>query len=83
LELGPAGIRVNSIHPGPIRTPMIAGLDASSLAAAQPIARVGEPAEVTDLLLYLLADATYSTGHEFVVDGGAIIGQVIPTVSDQ
>lgn len=83
LELGPLGIRVNSIHPGPIRTPMIAGLDAESIAASQPIARVGEPAEVTAMLLYLLTDATYSTGHEFIVDGGAVIGQVVRTIVDQ
>lgn len=82
LELGPLGIRVNSIHPGPIRTPMIAGLDADSLAAAQPLARVGEPEEVTAMLLYLLADATYSTGHEFIIDGGAVIGQVVRTITD-
>ena len=77
LELGPHNIRVNLIHPGPIRTPMIAGLG-DGLAAAQPIARVGEPAEVTAMLLFLLADATYSTGHEFIIDGGAVIGQVVP-----
>jgi 3alpha(or 20beta)-hydroxysteroid dehydrogenase len=82
LELGPLGIRVNSIHPGPIRTPMIAGLDSSTIAAAQPIARVGEPEEVTAMLLYLLADATYSTGHEFIVDGGAVIGQVLRQITD-
>jgi 3alpha(or 20beta)-hydroxysteroid dehydrogenase len=82
LELGPLGIRVNSIHPGPIRTPMIAGLDASTLGASQPIARVGEPEEVTALLLYLLADATYSTGHEFIVDGGAVVGQVMRAITD-
>jgi 3alpha(or 20beta)-hydroxysteroid dehydrogenase len=83
LELGPHGIRVNSIHPGPIRTPMIAGLDADAIAASQPIARVGEPEEVTAMLLYLLADATYSTGHEFIIDGGAVIGQVVATLVDQ
>lgn len=83
LELGPHNIRVNSIHPGPIRTPMIAGLDADAIAASQPIARVGEPEEVTALLLYLLADATYSTGHEFVIDGGAVIGQVVRTLMEQ
>ncbi len=77
LELGAFGIRVNSIHPGPIRTPMIAGLP-DDMAAAQPIARVGEPAEVTAMLLFILQDATYSTGHEFIVDGGAVIGQVTP-----
>jgi 3alpha(or 20beta)-hydroxysteroid dehydrogenase len=83
LELGPLGIRVNSIHPGPIRTPMIAGLDVDSIAATQPIARVGEPEEVTAMLLYLLADATYSTGHEFIIDGGAVIGQVVKTIVEQ
>lgn len=80
LELGPAGIRVNLIHPGPIRTPMIAGMG-EDMAAAQPIARIGEPAEVTAMLLFLLADATYSTGHEFIVDGGAIIGQVLDALN--
>jgi 3alpha(or 20beta)-hydroxysteroid dehydrogenase len=77
LELGPLGIRVNSIHPGPIRTPMIAGLS-DDLTLAQPIARVGEPSEVTAMLMFILRDATYSTGHEFIVDGGAVIGQVLP-----
>jgi 3alpha(or 20beta)-hydroxysteroid dehydrogenase len=77
LELGPFGIRANLIHPGPIRTPMIDGLN--DIAAQQPIARVGEPAEVTAMLLFLLADATYSTGHEFIIDGGAVVGQILDT----
>lgn len=77
LELGSDGIRVNSIHPGPIRTPMIAGLP-DDMALAQPIPRVGEPAEVTAMLMYIVQEATYSTGHEFIVDGGAVIGQVTP-----
>ena len=76
LELAREGIRVNSIHPGPIRTPMIDGLDADNMAAAQPIDRVGEPVEVTEMLLFVIREATYSTGHEFIVDGGAIIGSV-------
>ena len=74
LELARDKIRVNSIHPGPIRTPMTAGLRPDT-ALAQPIPRIGEPEEVTAMLLFVLADATYSTGHEFVVDGGATIGQ--------
>jgi 3alpha(or 20beta)-hydroxysteroid dehydrogenase len=82
LELGPVGIRVNLIHPGPIRTPMIAGMG-DDLAAAQPIDRIGEPAEVTDMLLFLLADATYSTGHEFIIDGGAVIGQRLKAVMER
>jgi 3alpha(or 20beta)-hydroxysteroid dehydrogenase len=61
---------------------MIAGFDAESIAAKQPIARVGEPEEVTAMLLYLLADATYSTGHEFIIDGGAVIGQVLQALGE-
>ena len=77
LDLARDNIRVNSIHPGPIRTPMIGGLP-DNLAAAQPIPRVGEPEEVTAMMLFIARDATYSTGHEFIVDGGAVIGQVTP-----
>lgn len=73
LELGPWGIRVNSVHPGPIRTPMLAGVR-DDIAAGQPITRLGEPEEVTRLVMFLLRDATYSTGHEFAVDGGAVVG---------
>lgn len=78
LELGAYGIRVNSIHPGPIRTPMTAGLS-EGLTSLQPIPRIGEPEEVTAMLLFVVRDATYSTGHEFIVDGGAVVGQVLQT----
>jgi 3alpha(or 20beta)-hydroxysteroid dehydrogenase len=77
LELGPAGIRVMSIHPGPITTPMTAGMS-EDIAAAQPIPRFGKTNEVTKLLVFLAADATYSTGSEFVIDGGALLGPVVP-----
>ena len=77
VELGPANIRVNSIHPGPIRTPMTDGLDLASVAS-QPIARIGEPDEVTAMLMFILQEATYSTGHEFIIDGGTIVGQSVP-----
>lgn len=77
LELGPAGIRVLSIHPGLIETPMVAGIG-PSFYAAQPLARIGTPVEVTKLLIFLVADATYSTGSEFVIDGGALLGPVVP-----
>ena len=76
LELGPSKIRVNSIHPGPIRTPMTDGVDLDSVAG-QPIPRIGEPEEVTAMLLFILQEATYSTGHEFIIDGGTIIGQTV------
>lgn len=78
LELGAYGIRVNSIHPGPIRTPMTAGLS-EGLTSLQPIPRIGETEEVTAMLLFVLREATYSTGHEFIVDGGAVVGQVLQT----
>jgi 3alpha(or 20beta)-hydroxysteroid dehydrogenase len=76
IELGPWNIRVNSIHPGPIRTPMIDGLSLD-MVPTQPIARVGESEEVMAMLLFILRDATYSTGHEFVIDGGTIVGSVV------
>jgi len=77
LDLAPHGVRVVSVHPGPIHTPMTAGLP-DSLAAAQPIPRFGEPDEVARMVYFLVAEATYSTGTEFVVDGGAVTGQVLP-----
>jgi len=73
LELGPAGIRVNSIHPGLIETPMTTGIGADSLQIA--LGRAAKPAEVSKLVLFLASDeASYSTGAEFVVDGGLVAG---------
>ena len=76
MELGKDGIRVVSVHPGPIRTPMTDGMG-DEMTAAQPIPRYGEPEEVTKMVMFLAADATYSTGSEFVVDGGALLGPVL------
>jgi 3alpha(or 20beta)-hydroxysteroid dehydrogenase len=75
LELGGGGIRVCSIHPGPIRTPMTAGMS-ESLAAGQPIPRFGAPEEVASMIRFVITEATYSTGCEFIVDGGATAGQM-------
>jgi len=77
MELGRDGIRVVSIHPGPIRTPMTDGMG-DALVASQAIPRYGEPEEVTKLVLFLAADATFSTGSEFVIDGGALLGPLAP-----
>jgi 3alpha(or 20beta)-hydroxysteroid dehydrogenase len=70
-ELGSSRVRANSIHPGAIRTPMIAGFDVSVVAGA--LARIGEPEEVSNLVVYLASDeSSFSTGSEFVVDGGQL-----------
>ena len=76
LELAADGVRVCSIHPGPIATPMTAGMD-DSVVAGQPIARFGTSEEVAQLALFIAAGATYSTGSEFIVDGGATTGSMI------
>jgi 3alpha(or 20beta)-hydroxysteroid dehydrogenase len=76
LEFAPAGVRVCSVHPGPIHTPMTAGFD-DAVVLDQPIARFGEPAEVAAMALFVATSATYSTGSEFVVDGGAVVGSMI------
>lgn len=76
LDLAADNIRVLSLHPGPIRTPMTAAL-ADDIAGSQPIPRFGEAAEVARMVRFMLLEATYSTGSEFVVDGGAVTGQVL------
>ncbi len=76
LDLAADKIRVLSLHPGPIHTPMTAGLPEEN-AAAQPIPRYGEPDEVARMVRFMMLEATYSTGSEFVVDGGAVTGQVL------
>lgn len=73
LELAPDGIRVCSVHPGAVRTAMTADFD-DSFTAAQPLPRFGEPEEVARMALFIAADATFSTGVEFVLDGGATAG---------
>ena len=81
LELARDNIRVNSIHPGAIRTPMVAGPDTAALAAAAvkglAIPRIAEPEEITRLVLFVASDeASFSTGSEFIADGGHLLGPV-------
>lgn len=82
LELANGNIRVNSVHPGPIKTPMTSGID-DSIAASQPIPRFGDPDEVARMIVFLLStQSSYSTGSEFVVDGGQVLGPVIEALRE-
>ncbi|WP_433714448.1 glucose 1-dehydrogenase [Nocardia sp. CA-084685] len=73
LELAQYGIRVNSIHPGMIRTPMTEGIPEDFLQI--PLGRAADPSEVSALVTYLASDeSSYSTGAEFVIDGGLTVG---------
>ncbi|WP_373779561.1 SDR family NAD(P)-dependent oxidoreductase [Jeotgalibaca porci] len=74
-ELAPQGVRVNSIHPGIIETPMTMEGDAveqiKAYANFVPMRRMAQAEEVANLMLYLASDeSSYSTGSEFIVDGG-------------
>ena len=72
VELGPHNIRVNSVHPGFMDTPMLDehGVPREELAAKVPLGRNGHVIEVARLVLFLASDdASYCTGHEFVADG--------------
>jgi 3alpha(or 20beta)-hydroxysteroid dehydrogenase len=82
LEFAPLGVRVVSVHPGVVETPMTVDVQEESYAE-QPIPRMGRTSEVTALMVFLAADATYSTGSEWVVDGGAVLGPLVPVPMDE
>lgn len=77
-ELGPHGVRVNAVHPGPIETKMIeedapiVGTDhGEAYKETIPLQRFGEPSDVADAVLYLASDlASFTTGSSLVLDGG-------------
>lgn len=77
LELAPHGVRVNSVHPGGILTPMLgAGEDATLDRGENPLARLGLPEEVSPLVVFLASEeSSYCNGAEFVVDGGMTAGR--------
>ena len=81
-ELGPLGIRVNSVHPGGVMTSMaiaaadhLTDVDPAAFLKSLPIARFAEPIEISRLVAFLASDeSSYTTGAEFVADGGLLSG---------
>lgn len=81
-ELGAFGIRVNSVHPGGVLTSMslsmaevMTGVDPAAFLKAMPMARFAEPIEISRLVSFLASDeSSYTTGAEFVADGGLLSG---------
>jgi NAD(P)-dependent dehydrogenase (short-subunit alcohol dehydrogenase family) len=70
-----AGVRVNSVHPGYIDTPILGDTDRDMLIAATPMRRLGKPEEIAAMISFLASDeASFVTGSEFVVDGGYTAG---------
>jgi 3alpha(or 20beta)-hydroxysteroid dehydrogenase len=77
LEFAEFGIRVNSVHPGPIVGEMLPG-DAEFLdrrARALLVRRLGTPDDVATMVYFVANDAQFSTGVEFICDGGALTGK--------
>lgn len=81
-ELKERGIRVNSVSPGPVQTPMMDGLAGSDakdaieanrqrFAAGVPLGRVGRPEEIANAALFLASeDSSFTTGFDLLADGG-------------
>ena len=82
LELGQFGIRVNSVHPGGVFTPMIGDVPKDIFDAGHqqlPLKRAAMPDEIATMVLFLASDeASYCSGGEFVVDGGWLAGDINP-----
>ena len=77
LEYAKSGIRVNAVCPGAIDTPMMGRITdhrpqrAARMAAAEPVGRMGQPAEIAEAVVWLCSEAaSFVTGHAMAVDGG-------------
>ncbi|GAA1880199.1 glucose 1-dehydrogenase [Actinomadura bangladeshensis] len=71
IELAPHGVRVNSLHPGLIRTPITEGIPDDMVPI--PLGRPGQPEDVASFVVFLASDeSSFATGSEFVIDGGTV-----------
>ena len=78
MEVASDNIRVNSVHPGYIRTPILGPLGEEVVVGKSAIKRMAQPEEVSKMVLFIASDdASYSTGSEFVVDGGWSAGSPV------
>jgi 3alpha(or 20beta)-hydroxysteroid dehydrogenase len=78
MEVADDNIRVNSVHPGYIRTPILGPLGEEVVVGKAAIKRMARPEEVSKMVLFIASDdASYSTGSEFVVDGGWSAGSPV------
>ena len=79
IEHAGDGIRVNSISPGYVRTPILEALDKETvdfLQSLHPIGRLGEPHEIANAATFLLSDeASFITGADLLADGGFTAGK--------
>jgi 3alpha(or 20beta)-hydroxysteroid dehydrogenase len=80
IELGPLGIRVNSLHPGGVETamsqsPIFDGFDQDAFYRRLPIPRIAQPEEITGAAVFLASkESGFATGSAFFVDGGQLAG---------
>ena len=74
VEFGEYAIRTNSVHPGYIRTPMMAAAtdeEGGDALTQIPLRRLADPSEVSDLVVFLASDESrFITGSEHIIDGG-------------
>jgi 3alpha(or 20beta)-hydroxysteroid dehydrogenase len=83
LELGPLAIRVNSLHPGGVETPMsqgpaFDGFDQDAFYARFPIPRIAQPEEIAGAAAFLASDDSgFATGSQFFIDGGQLAGPAL------